>query len=215
MAPPGVYSRGFVHFAAMEFVLWARLQVSCPIAAGGEQVGRVQLAEAFTFTCSVCSEVHEGLPDLGHDAPVYYYEVPENERVGGCSLNSDLCIIDNKHFFIRAVLLVPIIEIGQEFGWGVWSSLSEANFKRYQELWVAEDFSEAGPYLGWLSNRLPFYTDTLTLKVRVHLQNDGQRPLLELEPTDHPLAVDQREGLPLARAVDMVQRLMHRDRGDF
>lgn len=169
------------------------------------------MAEAFTFTCGVCGEVHEDLPNIGHDAPVYYYEVPEEERVKRCSLNSDLCIIDKEYFFIRAVLLVPIIGVDQEFGWGVWSSLSEANFKRYQELWIAEDLSDDGPYLGWLSNELPFYPDTLKLKVRVHLQENGQRPLLELEPTDHPLAVDQRNGLPWVRAVDMVQRLMHRD----
>lgn len=167
------------------------------------------MTEVFTFTCGVCGELHEGLPHYGYDAPDFYYAVKEDEREERCSLNSDLCIVDKKYFFIRAVLLVPIIGIDHKFGWGVWSSLSEANFKRYQEISVAAEASGEGPYFGWLSNMLPFYPDTLNLKVHVHLQVEGIRPLLQLEASDHPLAVDQREGLPRTRALDMVQRLMH------
>jgi hypothetical protein len=169
------------------------------------------LAEALKFTCGTCGEVHEGLPDYGFGAPIYYDQVPEGERDRRCSLNADLCKIDNEYFFVRGVLLVPILATGESFGWGVWSSLSEANFNRYLELWDAEDVSREAPYFGWLSNRLPFYPDTLELKLAVRLQNEGQRPLLELEPTDHPLALDQREGMTWARAVEMIEKLRHGD----
>jgi hypothetical protein len=169
------------------------------------------VAEVLKYTCSVCSEVHEGLPDYGYRAPDHYFDVPQDARDERCKLNSDLCTIDNEHCFVRAVLYVPILEMPHSFGWGVWSTLSKANFERYLELWDAEDVSREGPYFGWLSNRLPFYPDTLSLKLQVHLQNGGKRPRLELEPTDHPLAVDQREGISWERAAEMAEHLMHPD----
>jgi hypothetical protein len=37
----------------------------------------------------------------------------------------------------------------------------------------------------------------------------GQRPLVELEPTDHPLAVEQREGITIARVQEFAELLQH------
>lgn len=169
----------------------------------------MRLAEVLKFTCGQCGEVHEGLPDYAFDAPYHYYDVPEEEREQRCRLNSDLCSIDDQDYFVRAVLLVPINQTESALGWGVWSSLSAQNFKRYCELWDGKPVDDEGPYFGWLCNRLPIYPDTLHLKVRVCLQADNQRPLLELEPTDHPLAVDQRSGLSWAQAVEIAEQLLH------
>ena len=170
------------------------------------------MAEALRFTCGTCGKVHQGLPDYGFETPDHYLPVPEAERSARCRLSSDLCVIDERDHFVRAVLLVPIRGTAERFGWGVWSSLSADNFRRYEALWDAEDVSREGPWVGWLSNRVPFYPDTLALKVAVQPQNDGRRPLLELEPTDHPLARDQCEGITLARAVELAEALMHPDR---
>lgn len=167
------------------------------------------MGEAMTFTCTVCGEEHEGLPDFGFDAPAYYLQVPEAERAARCRLSSDFCVIDGQYHFVRAVLLIPVQGLAQAFGWGVWTSLSPENFRRCLDVWALDDPGEEGPYFGWLSSRLPFYPDTLELKLKVALQPGGQRPRLELEPSDHPLAVDQREGIPWTRAVEMVEKLMH------
>jgi hypothetical protein len=37
-----------------------------------------------------------------------------------------------------------------------------------------------------------------------HFRGDGLRPRIELEPADHPLAVDQRDGITLAKAWEVV-----------
>ena len=167
------------------------------------------MGKTFRFTCGSCGEVHEGLPDYGFNAPLYYDEIPEEERETRCRLSDDLFILDDEYFFVRAVLLVPINQFSESFGWGVWTSLSKENFLRYKELWDAKVPAGEGPYFGWLSNRIPLYPDTLNLKVAVHLQDDGNRPLLELEPTDHPLALEQREGISLERAQEIVEGLLH------
>jgi hypothetical protein len=41
---------------------------------------------------------------------------------------------------------------------------------------------------------------TLNLKTMVHFQGKGLRPKIELEPTDHPLAMAQQNGLSLDEA---------------
>ena len=46
---------------------------------------------------------------------------------------------------------------------------------------------------------LPGYPDTLRLKSRAPTRAIGRRPRVELEPTDHPLAVEQRQGITLVR----------------
>jgi hypothetical protein len=60
-----------------------------------------------------------------------------------------------------------------------------------------------GPWFGWFSNRLKGYDDTLNLKCQVHPRPGRQRPWIELEPTDHPLAVEQRRGMTLDRLLEI------------
>jgi hypothetical protein len=79
--------------------------------------------------------------------------------------------------------------------WGVWVSLSADSFLRMSEMWESPTRQTEPPYFGWLSTTLPGYPETLNLKTNVHTQPVGTRPLIELEPTDHPLAIDQRPAL--------------------
>lgn len=53
------------------------------------------------------------------------------------------------------------------------------------------------------------WTDTLHLKTMVHLRDHGIRPVIELESTDHPLAVEQRCGITLDRVTEIVHLVDH------
>jgi hypothetical protein len=53
------------------------------------------------------------------------------------------------------------------------------------------------------------YPDTENLKTLVHLRNDGIRPFIELEPTAHPLAIEQREGITVERLIEICEAMMH------
>jgi hypothetical protein len=66
-----------------------------------------------------------------------------------------------------------------------------------------------GPYFGWFCNNLPGYPETLNLKTQVYLQKGGKRPLIKLEPTDHPLSVHQREGIPLSDLMGILGDRLH------
>ncbi|MEU4266582.1 DUF2199 domain-containing protein [Streptomyces sp. NPDC026092] len=49
---------------------------------------------------------------------------------------------------------------------------------------------------------------TLLLKTHVHTRAVGERPLIEVEPTDRPLAIEQREGITTSRVRDLADLLI-------
>lgn len=158
------------------------------------------------YTCSCCGKYHEELlTSYGNPAPVYYYETEPKEREDMFRLDDDLCVMDNEHFFIRGCIEIPIIGTDEHLIWGVWISLSEANFDTLTEHWDKQETLE--PMFGWLSTGLPCYPDTVNLKAMMHFRTDGIRPYIELEPTDHPLAVEFRNGVTLERVQEIAEQL--------
>jgi hypothetical protein len=144
------------------------------------------------------------------DAPVPFHSIPQEEREARCNLTSDLCVIDRQEFFVRGCLEIPVVDGPRPFVWGVWASLSVYNFKRMGELWESPGRENEPPYFGWLCTALPMYPETLLLKTHVHTRPVGQRPFVELEPTDHPLAVEQRQGITMDRVREIAEALLHR-----
>lgn len=92
---------------------------------------------------------------------------------------------------------------------GVWVSLSKNAFDEFLACFHATKCSHIGPFFGWLSE-LPLYPSMENLKTRVHLRDDGIRPYVELEPTDHPLAVEQRNGISVDRVAEIYACYEHR-----
>lgn len=164
---------------------------------------------AFEFKCSSCGQVHEGVPTFGAAAPLSFYAVPEAERFSRCSLGSDDCVIDEQHFFVRGCLELPVISLDEQFVWGVWVSLSKENFTEWVGSYGEAHRSHLGPYFGWLDAWIKPYPATMNLKTRVHLRDHGIRPFIELEPTDHPLAIEQREGITTDRVAELYRIMVH------
>jgi hypothetical protein len=161
------------------------------------------------WTCPSCGTTHIGLPELAANAPDFWQGDPApaaNSEIRGANhiLTQDFCILEGKHFFVRAVLLLPIIGApGQFFGFGAWATLSEKTFNLYVETFDSGLQGHLGPWFGWFSNRLQGYPDTINLKSQLHPQNDRQRPRIELERLDHPLAIEQRQGISLYRVLEL------------
>src|SRR5262245_61459377 len=100
--------------------------------------------DGFAFDCPCCGKRFTGLPALGYEGPALGSndagEPWKLERSG-----DDFCIADGRHYFVRAVLRLPIIGVSQPMEWGVWGSLSEANFKRYWDSFDDYDQAKLGP----------------------------------------------------------------------
>jgi hypothetical protein len=170
-----------------------------------------RVASEISYECRRCGERRHGLPmSYGADAPAYWD--PSLAGDESSMLEQEQCIIKAEHFFVRGRLLIPVTDAapGTEFDWGVWVSLSRGNFARALSLRTTTGREQEQPYFGWLSTELPLYQpSTLSLKTHVRTQPVGQRPLIELEPTDHPLAVEQRTGITLARVPEIAETLPH------
>jgi hypothetical protein len=80
-------------------------------------------------------------------------------------------------------LLLPVIDEKEPFELLVWVSLSPRNFRRRNELWTAPGREGEPPV--------------------------GERACVELEPTSHPLALAQRDGLTRPKLQSLIRRLMH------
>lgn len=155
-----------------------------------------------SYTCKTCGEIHEDLPDIGVDKPDYWWGVPEEERDERIELTEDTCIIDDEDFFIRGVIEIPILNENRRFGFGVWVSQKKENFYKYIE---NSDSERIGPFFGWLSTNISFYQpETLLLKTMARFRGNGLRPTIEVEPTEHPLALDQHNGISLGKAWEIV-----------
>jgi hypothetical protein len=162
-----------------------------------------------SWFCATCGQSHEGVPTgYSYDAPWTWYTIPDDERAR-CFLNADYCVIDNEDFFVRGCLETPIIGKLEPFIWGVWVSLSKANFDREQSLANSPERINEPSYFGWLSSRIEIYPDTAALKTNVHTRNVGARPFIELQPTDHPLSLEQQCGITIERLVQIAEQIQH------
>lgn len=165
--------------------------------------------KTFSFKCATCEEVHSGIPSLGSHAPIYYFSVPEAERAERIFLTEDTCVLDGSHFFVRGCLDFAVIGYEETFSFGAWMSLSEANFERFEALFHIDDRAENKPMGGWLSSRLYPFEGTEKLVARIHFRNHGIRPLIVLEPSSHPLAKCQREGMPVGLLGEILTYYLH------
>jgi hypothetical protein len=157
----------------------------------------------YAWTCSCCGKQYSTLPlDFGAEAPDYWYGIPPEERDARSVLTPDFCTIDSEHHFIRGCLELPIIGMDEKLVFGAWVSLSEASLQRAAELWDVDVVEGEPPRFGWLSTNIRLYPRTLELKAGVYFRGGGLRPLVEVEPTDHPLAIEQQRGITTKRVQE-------------
>ena len=164
----------------------------------------------YIWTCSCCGKQHDELPlHWSDDAPLHYLDVPEAERATRTELTKSFCVVDGQAY-VRGLIEIPVNGHPDRFAWSAWASLSPASAESVTALWDSPDQERAGPFFGWLSSRLPLYPDTLNLKTHVHLRSPPIVPYIELERTDHPLAVEQRTGITVKRVIEIAEALLPR-----
>jgi hypothetical protein len=77
------------------------------------------------------------------------------------------------------------------------------------ELWETEGRESEPPYFGWLQSELPYDASTLSLKTHVRTMPVGERPLIEVEPGSHQLAIEQESGISMERVQEIIERAFH------
>jgi len=123
--------------------------------------------------------------------------------------SSDQCVIKGEHFFVLGRLEISVLDGDEPFTWLCWVSLSEKNFVSACELWEQEGRESEAPYFAWVQSALPYPGGTLSLKANLITQPLGQRPLVKLQECDHPLHIEQSQGITMARVKQIVEAALH------
>ncbi|NNJ28006.1 DUF2199 domain-containing protein [Alienimonas chondri] len=161
-----------------------------------------------TWRCRTCGVEHDELPlCYGAEAP-WRALVPEEEFDRRVELNADQCVVDGKVFFLRGHVELPIIGRAETFAWSVWCSLSEDSFVHVCDRWETPD-RDGDSYFGWLCTSLPIYPETAHLKTNVRSRPPGETPLVEIQECDHPLFIEQRDGITLEQVEAIAHQLLH------
>jgi hypothetical protein len=165
----------------------------------------------YAWTCRCCGKEFNDLPlSYMPPPPAPWLDLSAEERATRAKIDQDVCIIDGEQFFVRCCLEVPIVGQDQTLIWGVWMSVTRSSLDRIVDLWSVEVPDDEPPIFGWLCNTNSCYPNTYGLAGHLYLQSDGKRPSVLLEPTDHPLSLEQQNGITLDRAEEIAVALMPR-----
>jgi hypothetical protein len=88
--------------------------------------------------------------------------------------------------------------------------LSEKSFARYQETY--DDPVPGAGFFGWVCNQIAPYPYDRPRPSDVVVQPGRTRPKVVLHqgnPEDDPLAIDQAQGISIARAQELAERAHH------
>lgn len=156
--------------------------------------------ESLRWKCASCEEWHSGpCLDFGYDAPYYW-----SRKTPDSSLNKDYCAIEDRDFFVRGIIELPIIGTSESLRWGVWGSLSKANYETLVEIGDDPKVTQLPPMFSWLSTKIPEYPDTLSLKMYARVLQAGMRPYFEPESSDHPLSREYHDGISPERVKEIM-----------
>lgn len=144
--------------------------------------------------------------DIGFALPDEVWRLSTEEQARRVQATSDLCVLDDARYFLRAVARVPIADTdGDEtFNFGLWAEVSAPVFERYRRLYNV-DATHEPLARGKIANDLPHYPPLRGHPVKIRFGGATERPLLELSDSDHPLSFEQRHTISLEHVHQVLE----------
>ena len=160
------------------------------------------------FTCSVCGQDHdERLLDIRLGLPGDIHGLDPEERTQRAWLADDFAVLDDRRFFVRGLLELPIPSIGNRFAYGTWCEVAMPDFQELMRRWHSDE--QFAPVQCVLANELDPYRDTTGLSATLHATSPDKLPTVELEDSPHELALDQRAGITVGRSDELAAVVLH------
>lgn len=125
-------------------------------------------------------------------------------------MTSDSCVIDDKYYFAKGFLALAVNGLEENLTFTPWVSLSEANFHKFQNSFDLVDASHYEPMFGWFCSQIDDFGDCEGLKTNLILQNDNNRPFINIERSEHPLSIAYHDGISQEALVILVESYLHR-----
>lgn len=168
---------------------------------------------AITPTCSCCGEALTGLPlDISIGYPDRIMIMSDADKVKYVSSPSrSMLNWRNKEFFIRGLIEIPILETENYFCYGAWTQVSKKDYKKFLKAWVKskreDDTVKEHIYGHFACMMIPIlYPDAYGLQVAICDRSDRAAGFV-LEPTEHPLSLEQHNGITMERVHEIVRAL--------
>jgi hypothetical protein len=165
--------------------------------------------EEMGYYCSECGKYHREIPmNYGAKSPTAYFNLTEDEKQK-TELTQDICVIDEKRFFIKGQIKIKVEDKDEPFSWNVWAEITKEDFENEQENWNEENRFLRKPYSGVLDTSLNCYPNTLGLKVSIQTQKIGFIPDISIDSTNHPLYLEQENGIDMKRVTMFALKILH------
>ena len=162
------------------------------------------------FVCSVCGEFHaERLLDIRLSLPDAIHALPEDERAARAWLSEDFAVLDERIYYVRGLLELPIPELGSKFGYGVWAELEPEHFNHLLEHWHDEEQEDFHPIAARLANDLAPFDETAGLPIVLQPLSADRLPAVRVRAAGHPLCNAQRDGISAARSEELAATVLH------
>lgn len=168
-----------------------------------------------SYVCPNCGKEHDGLPtDWGFRFPDEVHGLPLLDQYRRTRSNNDLCTLDESRYFIRGLLSIPFFYQEGDFSWGVWIEVD----REVHDFYLAhfhDDHAAGTKAKGLLANDIPGFEELAGQALDVELRDSRSRPSLIFPVAfDHPLATDQRTGIPFSRHHEFLELCGYFDDGD-
>lgn len=161
------------------------------------------------FDCRVCGRHHAVLPlSYSVKAPLAALAVPRAEWDRRVVISVDQCVIDDRFHYVRGRFAIPVQGLAEPFIWGVWARLRPQDFFRTNRLWNDPNRTTEPHYPGLLNSDLPLYGNAVDLPVRVQTMPVGRRPHFFPADAEHPIALEQREGMSMERVIEIAETML-------
>jgi len=153
--------------------------------------------------CSKCGKEHplEEL-ELTFRRPDHAASLSTDDRARLVRENSDLCVIEGKQFFVRALLPLPVESREAPYCIGLWVEVTQAAFERVYDLWDSDEQLHEPPFAVRIANEIPTPGGSLGLHAELRLTGPTTRPEVFLQPSQHQLYIEQARGIDGHRAFE-------------
>ncbi|MEP7075047.1 MAG: DUF2199 domain-containing protein [Acidobacteriota bacterium] len=156
-----------------------------------------------SLKCSQCGSLHPlDEMELSFKRPDPIAELSEEDRKLKVNESDDLCTIEWKRYFVRAVLPLQVPESEYTYQIGAWVEIDENAFQIVRDNWDNPDQEQIPPFDAKLANEIPLVISTLGLEVQLQLTGPTTRPAINLNRSSHPLYYEQLDGISAHRAFE-------------
>ncbi|HYE43362.1 MAG TPA: DUF2199 domain-containing protein [Caulobacteraceae bacterium] len=142
------------------------------------------------------------LPVAEFHAPAFWLATPPGQREREWMLEGDFCRKGDEAWFVRGLLGLPLKgEQHRYLDIAVWVSVGREDYDRAREVQKTGQRGDLEEVYGFLATDISGYPGAVDLKAVLDFSaGRALQPLVLLEPTDHPLAKAQRDGMTRAEA---------------